>query len=148
MVVTSSRCGSTSWWRRAGTCGVAGQELQPPGFPHIVPPEDDNLTVLARSLITKLGGEDLAPTAPDEPLVETDRVAGDDHDWELSVSDEVAFEHSDLVDDLVAALGREAGVHEVLRQDRQLILLRTPGWTQENLEAWASNFLRALLPGD
>jgi hypothetical protein len=113
-----------------------------------VPPEDDNLTVLARSLITKLGGEDLAPTAPDEPLVETDRVAGDDHDWELSVSDEVAFEHSDLVDDLVAALGREAGVHEVLRQDRQLILLRTPGWTQENLEAWASNFLRALLPGD
>jgi hypothetical protein len=50
-------------------------ELQPAGLPPTVAPEDDNLSVLARSLITKLGGQDLAPTAPAEPLVEADRVA-------------------------------------------------------------------------
>jgi hypothetical protein len=123
-------------------------ELQPAGLPPTVPPEGDNLTVLASSLITKLDGQDLAPTAPDEPLVKAERLADDDHDWELWVSDEMAFEHAGLVDELVAALGREAGVHEVLREDREVILLRAPGWTQENLEAWARDFLRARLPGE
>lgn len=102
-------------------------ELQPAGLPPTVPPEDDNLAVLARSLNTKLGGQDLAPPAPVEPRVEADRLADHDHDWELSVSDEVAFEHGGLVDELVAALSQQPGVDEAHREDREVILLRAPG---------------------
>jgi hypothetical protein len=122
-------------------------DLQPPGLRPLAPPEDDNLTVLARSLITKLGGgEEAVVVGSSEPLVAAARVGGGDAEWELALSDEVAFEHSDLVDELVAALRQEPGIGEASREDRETILLRVSGWSGGSLEAWVRNFLQGHRP--
>lgn len=33
---------------------------------------------------------------------------------------------------------REDGVHEAIREDREIILVRAPSWTVGELEAWVS----------
>jgi hypothetical protein len=121
-------------------------DLQPPGLPSIAPPAVDNLTVLARSLITKLGGEEAAVDGSSEPLVAAARIGGEHAEWELTLSDVVAFEHSDLVDELVTALRQEPGVEDASRADRETILVRVSGWTEESLEAWVRAFLRERRP--
>lgn len=121
-------------------------DLQPPGLPPITPPEDDNLTVLARSLVTHLSGGGTLVAGSPEPLVAAARASGGDDEWELALSDEVAFEHSGLVDEMVAALRQEPAIEDVSREDRETILLRASGWTQESLEAWTRNFLREHRP--
>ncbi len=122
-------------------------DLQPAGLPPTAAPDADHLTVLARSLIAKLGGSEATAAAPPEPLVEAERIRDGRPDWELSVSDEVAFEHSDLVDELADALAREAGVTDVHREDREVLVVRAARWSRADLETWAGDFLRERLAG-
>ncbi len=123
-------------------------ELQPTGLPPVQQPEDDNLTILARSLITKLGGQAVPAPLVDEPLVEVSVC--DDGTWELSVQEQIAAEHR-LVDDLVARLQRDPRVDEALREDRERILVRAPSWSSDRLEGsdrledWATAFLHSRL---
>jgi hypothetical protein len=102
---------------------------------------DDDLTVVARALTAGLKGEAEGAKVEDEPLVEVDELEGEVHDFELSVHEEVANEHSRLVDRLVEALGQEQGVSEALREDRERVLLRAPDWTAQRVEEWATGFL-------
>lgn len=60
------------------------------------------------------------------------------YDFEIDLGDEVASERSAKVDRLVRKLSRENGVSEVLREDREVILVRAPAWTAEALEAWVA----------
>jgi hypothetical protein len=102
---------------------------------------DDDLTVVARALAADLSGEGEGATAEDEPLVEVDELEGEEHDFELSVHDEIAHEHSATVDQLVEALARQAGVVEAFREDRERVLLRAPDWTAQRVDEWATGFL-------
>lgn len=73
-----------------------------------------------------------------EPLFEIEET-GDEpggYDYEIWLSDEVAHIRSAKVDRLLRKLAREEGVEEVIREDREMILVRAPKWSAEDLEAW------------
>ena len=64
------------------------------------------------------------------------------YDFEIGLSDEIAHVYSFKVDLLVRKLSREGGVLEVLREDRDLILVRAPSWSAGELETWLAPRLR------
>lgn len=73
-----------------------------------------------------------------EPLFEIEET-GDDpggYDYEIWLSDEVAHTRSAKVDRVLRKLSREEGVEEVIREDREMILVRAPKWSAEDLETW------------
>lgn len=100
-----------------------------------------------RRLIEQLNGPGENPDAlmEPEPLFEVEEIR-DEHggyDFEIWLSDEIAHVWSLKVDWLVRRLSREEGVLEVIREDREVILVRAPSWTAETLEAW---FAARLMP--
>ncbi|WP_224046864.1 hypothetical protein [Arthrobacter sp. NicSoilB4] len=62
--------------------------------------------------------------------------------FEIGLGDEIAHERPADVDRLVSELSREDGIHEVLRDDRELILVRAPSWSSGELESWLAPRLR------
>lgn len=48
----------------------------------------------------------------------------------------------EFTDRLVRKLSREDGVHEVFREDREIILVRAPSWSADALESWISPRLK------
>lgn len=78
--------------------------------------------------------------AEEEPLFEVEDVRDEPggYDFEIDLGDEIAHERSAKVDRLVRKLSREDGVHEVLREDREIILVRAPSWSIDQLETWFS----------
>ncbi len=110
----------------------------------VAPPSaDEDLTVAATSLIRTLRGQPGAATVmeQEEPVVEVEVLEDDDYDFEICVRDQIAQEHSSLVDQLATALEQQAGVSEAFREDRERLLLRAPDWTVGRLESWTSTFL-------
>jgi len=101
---------------------------------------DDEMAEYARRLVEHLneaeGGtaEEMEP----EPLFEVEDVRDEPggYDFEIGLSDEIAHERSAKVDRLVRKLSREDGVNEVLREDREIILVRAPSWSTDALETW------------
>jgi hypothetical protein len=115
--------------------------------PAAPPSGDEDLTLAATSLIRTLRGRLRAPTVmgQEEPVVEVEVLEDDDFDFEICVHDQIAHEHSLLVDQLATALERQAGVSEAFREDQERLLLRAPDWTAGRLEAWTSSFLAECL---
>jgi hypothetical protein len=64
------------------------------------------------------------------------------YDFEIGLSDEIAHVNSLKVDGLVRKLSREGGVLEVVREDREVILVRAPSWSAESLESWMAPRLK------
>lgn len=101
---------------------------------------DDTIAVYARELIEQLNEGDgcTAEATPAEPLFEIEDVRDEPggYDFEIGLGDEIAHERSADVDRMVLELSGEDGVHEVLREDRELILIRAPSWSSDALQRW------------
>ena len=107
---------------------------------------DDAMAAYARRLIDRLNDVDggTAETAEPEPPFEIEEVRDEPggYDFEIGLCDEIAHVYSFKVDGLVRKLSREGGVLEVVREDRELILVRAPSWTAGELESWLAPRLR------
>jgi hypothetical protein len=142
-------------WRNHPVLGVDEEEVAPaslvPGAArgHVsgrVPSEDDALAVAAAAVVERLGGPAEEPAAgADQPLVEVEDL-GDDpvrgRELEVSLREDVAHEHSGVVDALVESLAGQDGVGGAVREDREVVLVRTE-WDAARLQRWVSEYLRA-----
>ncbi|MET4136476.1 hypothetical protein [Pseudarthrobacter sp. PvP090] len=101
---------------------------------------DDTMAVYVRRLIDRLNEGDggTVGTMESEPPFEIEDVRDEPggYDFEIGLSDEIANERSAEVDRLIRKLSREDGIHEVLREDRELILVRAPSWSSDALQTW------------
>ncbi|HEX9229430.1 MAG TPA: hypothetical protein VF885_22760, partial [Arthrobacter sp.] len=94
---------------------------------------EDEMAVYARRLIEQLNEGDGGAAEPmvPEPAFEIEDVRDEPggYDFEVGLGDEIAHERSADVDRLVRELSREDGIHEVFREDRELVLVRAPSWS-------------------
>lgn len=101
---------------------------------------EDAMAVYARRLIEQLNEGDggTAEATVLEPPFEIEDVRDEPggYDFEIGLGDETAHERSADVDRLVRELSREGGINEVLREDRELILVRAPSWNTDALQTW------------
>ena len=109
---------------------------------------DDSIASYARSTIDYLNAEGRTDEDPaeDEPLVEVEDLGGDalrGRELEVSLREDIAHEHSRVVDRLVRALAKQDGITGVLREDREVLLVATPGWTTGQLQDWVLHYLEA-----
>ena len=101
---------------------------------------EDAMAEYARDLIGELNGAaggaagTMEPEVPFEIEDVRDEPGG--YDFEIGLSDETAHERSADVDRLIRELSREDGIHKVLREDRELILVRAPSWNTDALRTW------------
>jgi hypothetical protein len=106
---------------------------------------EDAMAVYARRLIDQLNEGDggTAGTMEPEPPFEIEEVRDEPggYDFEIGLGDEIAHERSADVDRLVRELSGEAGINEVLREDRELILVRAPSWSIDALQTWIAQRL-------
>ena len=106
---------------------------------------DDTIASFALGLIEQLNEAvgsvaEAAEAGEPEPLFEVEDVRDEPggYDFEIDLGDEIANERSAEVDRLVRELTGEDGVHEVLREDREIILVRAPSWSIGALQMWIS----------
>ena len=106
---------------------------------------DDAMASYARRLIDRLNEGDSGATKAMEPEppfeIEDVRDEPGGYDFEIGLGDEIAHERSADVDRLVRQLSGEGGINEVLREDRELILVRAPSWNINALQTWISQRL-------
>lgn len=111
---------------------------------------DDELTTSAASVISTLRGE-REDDDVQEPLVEVDDLSGrhsdQRYDFEVSVREEIAHEHSEVVDHMVRALGKEPGVSAAFREDRERVLVKAPDWSSARLADWITACLSDRIDG-
>lgn len=111
---------------------------------------DDELTTSAISVISTLRGE-REEDRVEEPLVEVDDLSNgrsdERYDFEVNVQEEIAHEHSALVDSMVRALAEEPGVSEAFREDRERVLVTAPDWSGPRLANWFTSYLSDHLNG-
>lgn len=89
---------------------------------------EDAMAVYARRLIEQLNegdGRAAEPMVPG-PAFEIEDVRDEPggYDFEVGLGDEIAHERSVEVDRLIRELSREDGIHEVFREDRELVRAR------------------------
>lgn len=103
---------------------------------------DDTIAAYARRLVENLNEAEggIVEALEAEPLFEIEDVRDEPggYDFEIDLGDEIAHERSAEVDRLVRELSSEAGVNEVLREDREIILVRAPSWSIDALQSWIS----------
>lgn len=106
---------------------------------------DDAMASYARRLIDRLNEGDSGATKAMEPEppfeIEDVRDEQGGYDFEIGLGDEIAHERSADVDRLVRQLSREDGINEVLREDRELILVRAPSWNTDALQTWIAQHI-------
>jgi hypothetical protein len=106
---------------------------------------EDSIFTYAGAIIEHLnqGENAAAPPTEAEPLFEIEEIRDErgGYDFEIGLSDEIAHTQSAKVDRLVRKLSGEKGVTEVLREDRDRILVRAPAWSLDTLETWISQRL-------
>jgi hypothetical protein len=107
---------------------------------------DDTMEDYALQLIERLNGPKKSTVAlmETEPPFEIEEVHDEPggYDFEIGLSDEIAHVYSLKVDWLVRRLSREGGILEVIREDRELILVRAPSWSAGELESWLAPRLK------
>jgi hypothetical protein len=106
--------------------------------------DDDRLARMAAAAIERLNGLDDEAMAEDEPLVEVEDLGNDalrGRELEVSLREDIAHEHSRAVDRLVKALAKQDGITRVLREDREVLLVATPGWSTGQLQEWVAGYL-------
>ena len=108
---------------------------------------DDAMADYARGLIEQLNRGDQPADeemAEEEPLVEVEDLGDDElrgRELEVSLREDIVFEHNRVVGRMVKALKQEDGITRVLREDREVLLVATPTWTTDRLHEWVSNYL-------
>lgn len=102
----------------------------------------------ARSLIEQLNRGDGAADeemAEDEPLVEVEDLGDDElrgRELEVSLREDIVFEHNRVVGRMLKALKQEDGVTRVIREDREILLVATPTWSTTRLQDWVARYLQ------
>jgi hypothetical protein len=109
---------------------------------------DDEIARYARAVIDDLNAGDRAAdddsAVENEPLVEVEDLGEDalrGRELEVSLREDIAHEHSRTVDRLAGALGKQDGITGVVREDSELLLVATPGWSTGQLEEWTTGYL-------
>lgn len=95
---------------------------------------------LVRRIRDMFGGPDELDS---EPSFEVE-LTGDEpggYDFGIWLSDEVAHRRSAKVDRVLRRLSREKGVEEIIREDREMILVKAPNWSAEDLDSWLAQRL-------
>lgn len=110
---------------------------------------DDTMAEYARGLIAQLNRGDQPAEdeemAEDEPLVEVEDLGDDElrgRELEVSLREDIVFEHNRVVGRMLKALKQEEGITSVIREDREVLLVATPTWTTSRLEEWVARYLQ------
>jgi hypothetical protein len=110
---------------------------------------DDEIARYARAMIDDLNAaeeKDAPAEMPNpEPLVEVVDPGGDPlraRELEVSLREDIAHEHSRMVDRLATNLTKEDGITGVIREDRDVLLVATPGWSTARLQQWVTRYLQ------
>lgn len=117
---------------------------------------DDDLALMALSMVSALRGEPQSwqqmsdeRRSASEPMAEVtdlrDGQRAGDFDFAVDLDEEVAHEHSRMVDRLVRELRAVEGIEGVHREDRELLLVRAPTWDARRLTDWISGCLEQRL---
>lgn len=102
----------------------------------------------ARNLIERLNQGDRPDDeemAEDEPLVEVEDLGDDEprgRELEVSLREDVVFEHNRVVGRMLKALKQEDGITRVIREDREVLLVATPTWSTTQLQEWVARYLQ------
>lgn len=108
---------------------------------------DDTMAEYARRLIEKLNRGDQPADeemAEEEPLVEVEDLGDDElrgRELEVSLREDIVFEHNRVVGRMLKALKQEDGITRVIREDREVLLVATPTWSTSRLHEWVSSYL-------
>ncbi|TDL32126.1 hypothetical protein [Arthrobacter nitrophenolicus] len=109
---------------------------------------DDDIANYARGLIEQLNcGDQPAEDeemAEDEPLVEVEDLGDDElrgRELEVSLREDIVFEHNRVVGRMIKALKQEDGITRVIREDREVLLVATPDWSTSRMEEWVAGYL-------
>jgi hypothetical protein len=101
---------------------------------------EDRIAAYTRNLIEQLHqAESVTGEAEEaEPLLEIEDIRDEPggYDFEIGLSAELAHGRSRDLDRLVSELSGEDGVKKVLREDRDMVLVRAPSWSADKLETW------------
>jgi hypothetical protein len=114
------------------------------------PSDDDKLARIAAAVIKQLNDTCQEAAVEEEPLVEVEDLGEDElHGRELEVSlrEDIAHEHSRMVDRMVKNLAKEDGVTGVIREDREVLLVTTPSWNTAQLQEWVTRYLQNKMRG-
>ncbi|HYQ84354.1 MAG TPA: hypothetical protein VEP28_10180 [Rubrobacter sp.] len=115
-----------------------------------LPSDDDKLARIAVAVIDALNGINEESAAEDEPLVEVEDLGDDElrgRELEVSLREDVAHEYSRMVDRMVKNLAKEDGITGVVREDREVLLVTTPGWNTAQLQEWVTRYLQNKMRG-
>lgn len=110
---------------------------------------DKDLALRVRAFIDQLqrAGKNISD---DDPLVEVEDLGGHPlrgRELEVALREDIAHRHSRTVDRLVKNLMKEQGITEVIREDREVLLVATDSWDADRLEEWVSQYLEAKVRG-
>ncbi|AOT02026.1 hypothetical protein [Arthrobacter sp. U41] len=100
------------------------------------PLREDQFSSYAGTVITGLRGEEndaVAAPAASEPLVEVDVY---DEVFDVGLREDLAHEHSRMMDRMITELRAQPGVASAFREDREVLLVGAPEWTVGELEQW------------
>lgn len=110
---------------------------------------DDEIASYARTVIDGLNAQSSGvaedPGGGDEPLVEVEDLGGNGlrgRELEVSLREDIAYEHSPMVGRLVKTLAKQEGIAGVVREDREVLLVSSAEWTIEQLEQWVTRYLQ------
>ena len=109
------------------------------------PSDDDKLARIAAAVIKQLNDGDEEAAVEEEPLIEVEDLGEDEirgRELEVSLREDIAHEYSREVDRLVKSLVKEEGITGVVREDREVLLVTTPGWNTEQLQQWVIRYLQ------
>ena len=108
---------------------------------------DDEVARRADAVITKLrkalaAGPVAGPTIED--LIDVSAVEQhDEFTHEVAIDHDLILELPRIMASLAKALAKEPGIEQVWRADREVLQVSAPTWTDDQLHAWAINYVRA-----
>lgn len=108
------------------------------------PSDDDKLARIAAAVIKQLNDANEEPAVEEEPLIEIEDLGEDEirgRELEVSLREDVAHEYSREVDGMVKSLVKEEGISGAFREDREVLLVTTPGWNTEQLQQWITRYI-------
>lgn len=101
---------------------------------------DAEFTAYAGAMIDTLTEKPHALPAEQEPepLVE---IVLEDGEFDVSLREDVAHEHSRAIDRMVKELRALPAVRAAHREDHEVLLVRAPAWSTDDLHSWLAEWL-------
>lgn len=135
--------GDTAW--------ALGELVQRSAYPNggRIRSVDNDLMLRVKAFIDRLqyAGKSISD---DEPLVEVEDLGGHPvrgRELEVALREDVSFVLSLVVDRMVKKLRKEQGITEVIREDREVLLVATDSWEADRLEEWVRHYLEPKVRG-